>query len=156
MKKLLPLLLLLVCCSNENGLDNDDSIDNGDSSASTGLIGTWDITGQQQRGEVIQQPDGSVVTVSSNEFTFNSDGTWEWFFHAEIDIPNRTATAAQQSGLSGTYELSDSQFTLIVTDDDVPDLTGTWEIQGDTLTITFESLQAALLFGQTLILKKQA
>ena len=69
---------------------------------------------------------------------FDDDGTWEgfadaWFTEDGISVEISIA-------FYGTYELSDSRFTLAVGSGEgiITDGTGQWELEGDTLTLLFD------------------
>ena len=109
-------------------------------------VGTWAI--ETIDGENYEQfleedgPEGVNVSIVTNNWTFNSDGTIEVELTFEVEyaegVSEISAKISQQG--TGTYSLSDSNYTLTTeegssvfggTDED----TGTWSRSGNTLTL---------------------
>ncbi len=70
--------------------------------------------------------------------SFYDDGTWSGYVYAGFI---EAGIAVEISlGFEGTYELSDSRFTLAITggEEIMTDGTGEWELEEDTLTLRFD------------------
>ena len=127
-------------------------------------VGTWEI--DTVDGQSLDQTfdeelgEGEVnVSVVTNNWTFNDDGTIEAETRIKIEGgqggSNITATISQNA--TGTYSLSGSTYTLTLeitinlfgeaeteTDED----TGTWSRSGNTLTLNSDN-------GETIVFKKK-
>ena len=111
--------------------------------------GTWslDTFGGQTLEQVLEQElgtEGVTVSIVTNSWTFNDDGTLE----AEISfkIGNQGADSAfaitSSSKTTGTYSLSGSDYTLTLEEAPIASLkesTGTWSREGNTLTLNSDN-----------------
>ena len=131
------IIAMIACGSDDNGADDNE------------WVGTWslDTFGGQTLEQVLEQELGTAgVTVSivTNSWTFNNDGTLE----AEISfkIGNQGGDSAfaitSSSKTTGTYSLSGSNYTLTLEEAPIASLkesTGTWSREGDTLTLNSDN-----------------
>ena len=127
-------------------------------------VGTWALESVDgQSYELFLKEDFGRdevdVSVVTNEWTFNDDGTLEVENKVKIEggAGGSEITATILQNATGTYSLSDSSYTLtlemtinflgeteIQTDED----TGTWSRSGNTLTLNSEE-------GETIVFKKK-
>jgi hypothetical protein len=136
----------------------------GDSDNDDGWVGTWEIEtvdGQSYEQVFEEEFGGNEVNVSvvTNNWTFNDDGTIEAETRIKIEGGQGgseiTATISQNA--TGTYSLSGPTYTLTLeitinffgeaeteTDED----TGTWSRSGNTLTLNSDD-------GETIVFKKK-
>ena len=127
-------------------------------------VGTWEI--DTVDGESFEQTldeewgEGEVnVSVVTNNWTFNSDGTVEVESRIKIEGAEGgsdiTATISQNA--TGTYSLSGSTYTLTLeitinffgeAETETEEDTGTWSRSGNTLTLNSDD-------GSTIVFKKK-
>ena len=136
-------------------------------------VGTWSLetVDGQSYGQLFAEEfaeediNASIVT---NNWTFNSDGTMEVELAVKFTgkIEGVDTSASVSSKATGTYSLSDANYTLIITsgttvlttpegvetepftEDDVDEDTGTWVRDGSTLTLSSDD-------GEIIVFKKK-
>ena len=125
-------------------------------------VGTWHL--ETIDGENYEQfleedgPEGANVSIVTNNWTFNSDGTIEVELTLEVEYAeggSEISAKISQQG-TGTYSLSDSNYTLTLTTEEGEETlfggtdedTGTWSRSGNTLTLNSDD-------GNTIVFKKQ-
>ena len=124
------------------GSGNDDDDDND-------WVGTWSLETYDGQGleQVLEQelaPEGVTISIVTNNWTFNNDGTLE----AEISF--RLGNQGSDSGIAltstiktvGTYSLSGSSYTLTLEEIPIASLkesNGTWSREGNTLTLNSDN-----------------
>ena len=125
---------IIGCGGDDNETDDDNE-----------WVGTWslDTYDGQTLEQVLEQElgtEGVTVSIVTNSWTFNDDGTLE----AEISfqIGNQGGDSAfaitSSSKTTGTYSLSGSNYTLTLEEIPIASLkesTGAWSREGDTLTL---------------------
>ena len=128
---------IIGCGGDDNGADDNE------------WGGTWslDTFDGQTLEQVLEQElgtEGVTVSIVTNNWTFNDDGTLE----AEISfkIGNQGADSAfaitSSSKTTGTYSLSGSDYTLTLEEIPIASLkesTGTWSREGDILTLNSDN-----------------
>ena len=135
------IIAMIACGSDDNGDDNgaDDNE----------WGGTWslDTFDGQTLEQVLEQElgtEGVTVSIVTNSWTFNDNGTLE----AEISfqIGNQGGDSAfaitSSSKTTGTYSLSGSNYTLTLEEIPIASLkesTGTWSREGDILTLNSDN-----------------
>ena len=127
-------------------------------------VGTWSL--ETVDGQSLEQTSaaefgelGIDVSIVTNSWTFNGDGTVEAEIRAKIEGEGEgveiTATLSQTA--TGTYSLSGSSYTLTLeitfnllggTETQTDEDTGTWSRQGNTLTLNSDD-------GETTVFKKK-
>ncbi len=142
------LIFGIICCGgDDNEIDDDNE-----------WVGTWslDTFDGQTLEKVLEQElgtEGVTVSIVTNSWTFNDDGTLE----AEISfkIGNQGGDSAfaitSSSKTTGTYSLSGSNYTLTLEEIPIASLkesTGTWSREGDILTLNSDN-------GGSITFKKQ-
>lgn len=131
------LTMGMIACGGGNNDDDDDS-DND-------WVGTWSLETFDNQGleQVLEQelaPEGVTISILTNNWRFNNDGTLE----AEIGF--RLENQGNASGISltssikttGTYFLSGSNYTLTLEEIPIASLkesTGAWSREGNILTL---------------------
>lgn len=126
--------------------------------------GTWNLETIDGQGyDELLEEEGLKVSIITNIWTFNSDGTMEAQITSELESSEGgfEISADISVEIMGTYSLSGSNYTLTVTiegdgsgffgnsdgtnsDED----TGTWTRRGNTLTLTSDD-------GSTIVFKKK-
>ena len=138
---------IIGCGGDDNEIDDDNE-----------WVGTWslDTFDGQTLEKVLEQElgtEGVTVSIVTNSWTFNDDGTLE----AEISfkIGNQGGDSAfaitSSSKTTGTYSLSGSNYTLTLEEIPIASLkesTGTWSREGDILTLNSDN-------GGSITFKKQ-
>ena len=131
------IIAMIACGSDDNGADDNE------------WVGTWslDTFDGQTLEQVLEQElgtEGVTVSIVTNNWTFNDDGTLE----AEISfkIGNQGGDSAfaitSSSKTTGTYSLSGSNYTLTLEEISIASLkesTGTWSREGNTLTLNSDN-----------------
>ena len=101
-------------------------------------LGEWQIVtidGQTLAELFADESRGEAVSGYSSVW-FYDDETWSG--SVEMTFSQGSFYLGFFVGFSGTYTLSDNVFTLSTDDDEIfSDEGGTWEIEGDTLTLRF-------------------
>ena len=134
--------VLIIGITGCGGDDNETDDDNE-------WVGTWslDTFDGQTLEQVLEQElgtEGVTVSIVINNWTFNDDGTLE----AEISfkLGNQGGDSAiaitSSSKTTGTYSLSDSNYTLTLAEIPIASLkesTGTWYRKGNTLTLNSDN-----------------
>ena len=129
---------IIGCGGDDNETDDDNE-----------WVGTWslDTYDGQTLEQVLEQElgtEGVTVSIVTNSWTFNDDGTLE----AEISfqIGNQGGNSAfaitSSSKTTGTYSLSGSNYTLTLEEIPIASLkesTGTWSRAGDILTLNSDN-----------------
>ena len=131
------LTMGMIACGGGNDDDDDDS-DND-------WVGTWSLETFDDQGleQVLEQelaPEGVTISIVTNNWIFNNDGTLE----AEIGF--RLENQGNDSGISltstirtaGTYSLSGSNYTLTLEEVPIASLkesTGAWSREENILTL---------------------
>jgi len=145
------LIIGIIGCSSEDD-DND-------------WVGTWameTVDGQslEQSFEEDLGEEEINISIITNNWTFNSDGTMEAEYAFKLEAKEGGSEISLQiSGKgTGTYSLSDSNYILTVTmevggglfGDEVStdEDTGTWSRSGNTLTLNSDD-------GETIVFKKK-
>ena len=132
------IIEIIGCGGDDNETDDDNE-----------WVGTWslDTFGGQTLEQVLEQElgtEGVTVSIVTNNWTFNDDGTLE----AEISfkIGNQGGDSAfaitSSSKTTGTYSLSGSNYTLTLEETPIASLkesTGTWSRDGNTLTLNSDN-----------------
>ncbi len=136
-------------------------------------VGTWaieTIDGQSfEQGFAEEFGDVIELSITANEWTFDSDGTMEMEFGMKFEVKEQGLDVSGEGSMkmTGTYVLSGSSFTLTPTEVEGTGLfegevgevgtvgptdedTGTWSRQGNTLTLNTASDD-----GGTIVLKKK-
>ncbi len=135
----------------------------------TKWVGTWAVetvdgqTWEQAFAEEFGE-EGVTVSIVTNDWTFNDDGTMEVEFAMKFEVKEEGLTLSGQGSMKimGTYALSGSNYTLTPTEvegtglfegevepvDPTDEGTGTWVRKGNTLTLNSDD-------GSTLVLKKK-
>ena len=128
-------------------------------------VGTWTmetIDGQslEQSFEEDYGEEQINISIITNNWTFNSDGTMEAEFAVKIEAKEGgSEISVQSSGKgTGTYSLSGSNYILTVTmevgggllgdEGSTDEDTGTWSRSGNTLTLNSDD-------GETIVFKKK-
>ena len=126
-------------------------------------VGTWAI--ETINGENYEQflaeeggAEGVNVSIVTNNWTFNDDGTMEAELAVKIEAKEGGTQFSVQSSvkLMGTYSLSSSSYTLKITTEGeattffggADEDTGTWSRSGNTLTLNRDD-------GSTIVFKKK-
>ncbi len=112
--------------------------------------GTWilDTIDGESYSQLIERDEQIPSTLVTNNWTFNSDGTWntELISTLTAAVGNLPVGSTLSITAEGTYSLSGSHFTII-TDKAVSNVlgeldtgttTGTWNREGDTLTVDYD------------------
>ena len=134
--------VLIIGITGCGGDDNETDDDNE-------WVGTWslDTFDGQTLEQVLEQElgtEGVTVSIVINNWTFNDDGTLE----AEISfkLGNQGGDSAiaitSSSKTTGTYSLSDSNYTLTLAEIPIVSLkesTGTWSREGNILTLNSDN-----------------
>ena len=96
-------------------------------------VGEWEIVTIDGYSLVAATEDNAYSVV-----WFYDDGTWEGFVDAWFVADGISVEISLT--FYGTYELSDSRFTLNVGSGEgiITDGTGQWELEGDRLTLLFD------------------
>ena len=132
-------------------------------------VGTWaieTIDGQSfEQGFAEEFGDAIELSITANEWTFDSDGTMEMELGMKLEVKEQGLDVSGEGSIkmTGTYVLSGSSFTLTPTEVEGTGLfegevgvgptnedTGTWSRQGNTLTLNTASDD-----GGTIVLKKK-
>jgi len=123
--------------------------------------GTWEL--ESIDGESFEQTLGeeganvAIVTIVTNSWTFNDNGTIEaeFIFELEYAEGGSELSAKLSRKLMGTYSLSGSNYTLTITTEeeisffgDTDEDTGTWSRSGNTLTLNSDG-------GSTIVFKRK-
>ena len=121
------------------GSGNDDDDDDND------WVGTWSLETYDGRGleQVLEQelaPEGVTISIVTNNWTFNNDGTLEAEISFRLGNQGSDSAIALTSTIktAGTYSLSGSNYTLTLEEIPIASLkesTGTWNREGNTLTL---------------------
>ena len=136
------------------GGDDDDEND---------WVGTWEI--ESIDGENYEQflaeeagAEGVNVSIVTNNWTFNDDGTMEAELTVKIEAKEGGTEFSLQSSvkLMGTYSLSGSNYTLTITTEGeettffggTDEDGGTWSRSGNTLTLNSDD-------GEVIVFKKK-
>ena len=142
------------------GCGGDDDDDNND------WVGTWametvDSQSLEQSFSGDFGEDGINVSITTNNWTFNDDGTMEAEIGLKIEAKEGGSeiSANISTKATGTYSLSGSNYTItIITKEgetgffgdpegDPEEDTGTWSRKGNTLTVNSDD-------GETIVFKK--
>ena len=143
------LILAIIGCSGE---DSDGDEDDNE------WAGTWSLEtfDGQTLEQVLEQElgtEGVTVSIVTNNWTFNNDGTLE----AEISfkLGNQGGDSAiaitSSTKTTGTYSLSGTNYTLTLEDIPIAALkenAGAWSRQGNTLTLNSND-------GNTIVFRKK-
>ena len=125
--------------------------------------GTWAM--ETVDGQSLEQSfsgdfgeDGINVSITTNNWTFNDDGTMEAEIGLKIEAKEGSSeiSANISTKATGTYSLSGSNYTLTITTEgeetgffgDTEEDTGTWSRKGSTLTLNSDD-------GETIVFKKK-
>ena len=144
------LTIGMIACGGGNDDDDDDSEND--------WVGTWSLETFDDQGleQVLEQelaPEGVTISIVTNNWMFNNNGTLE----AELGF--RLGNQGDDSGISltssikttGTYSLSGSNYTLALEEIPIASLeesTGTWSTEGNILTLNSDD-------GNSIAFKKQ-
>ena len=129
-------------------------------------VGTWTI--ETVDGENYEQfleedgPEGANVSIVTNNWTFNDDGTMEAEFALKFEVTEQGLEISGEGSMKmmGTYSLSGSSYTLTPTEVEGTGLfegevvgptdedTGIWSRSGNTLTLNSDD-------GSTTVFKKK-
>lgn len=125
--------------------------DDNDADEDSEWVGTWALeTVNGQSFEQDFQEDGINVSIITNNWTFNDDGTLEAEMGFKIEDKEGGSVIAITSSIkiTGTYSLSGFNYTLTADggfgsfdlDSDTTETdTGTWSRKGNTLTLTSDN-----------------
>ena len=121
-------------------------------------VGTWafeTVDGQNVVQGLQEQEEGVNISIVTNNWTFDNDGTFEaeMGFKIEDKAGGSESIITISDKITGTYSLSGSNYTLTMKGtlffekvDDVD--TGTWSRKGNTLTLNSDG-------GGTIVFKKK-
>ena len=121
-------------------------------------VGTWafeTVDGQNVVQGLQEQEEGVNISIVTNNWTFDNDGTFEaeMGFKIEDKAGGYESIITISDKITGTYSLSGSNYTLTMKGtlffekvDDVD--TGTWSRKGNTLTLNSDG-------GGTIVFKKK-
>ena len=126
------------------GCGGDDSGD-ANGADDNGWAGTWSLEtfDGQTLEQVLEQElatEGTTVSIVTNNWIFNNDGTLEAEIAFKLGNQGGDSAIAITSSIktTGTYSLSDSNYTLTLEEipiDSLKESTGTWSRSGNTLTL---------------------
>ena len=128
---------IIGCSEDDNGTEDSEWV-------GTWSLGTFDGQTLEQVLEQELGVAGVTVSIVTNNWTFNNDGTLQ----AEISfkIGNQGGDPAiaitSSSKTTGTYSLSGSNYTLTLEEISIASLkesTGTWSREGNTLTLNSDN-----------------
>ena len=127
------------------GCDGDDSDgdDNGASDNEWGGTWTLETFDGQTLEQVLEQQsatEGVTISIVTNNWTFNDDGTLEAEISFKIGTQGEDSAIAltSSSKTTGTYSLSGPNYTLTLPDIPIVSLkesTGAWSREGNILTL---------------------
>lgn len=129
------LTMGMIACGSGNDADDDDN----------DWVGTWSLETYDGQGleQVLEQelaPEGVTISIVTNSWTFNNDGTLEAEIGFRLGNQGSDSAIALTSTIktAGTYSLSGSNYTLTLEEIPIASLkesTGTWNREGNTLTL---------------------
>ena len=144
------LTIGMIACGGGNDDDDDDS-DND-------WVGTWSLETFDDQGleQVLEQelaPEGVTISIVTNNWMFNNDGTLEAELGFRLENPGNDSAISLTSSIktTGTYSLSGSNYTLTLEEIPIASLkesTGTWSRAGNILTLNSDD-------GNSITFKKQ-
>ena len=124
----------IIGCGGDNSEEDDNE-----------WVGTWSL--ETFDGQILEQvlekelaTEGVTISIVTNNWTFNNDGTLEAEIGFKIGNQDGDSSIAitSSSKAMGTYSLSGSNYTLTLEDIPIASLkenTGTWSRAGNTLTL---------------------
>ena len=139
-------------------------------------VGTWSY--ETEDDQILEQAlaeslgaAGMNVSIVTNNFTFNSDGTMEAEFTFEVEYKEGVSKISHKYSqkYTGTYSLSGTNFTLATriettmtiegeesfTVRDTGEGAGTWYRKENTLTLNGDDSAITIFSGDTIIFKKK-
>ncbi|RKU13592.1 hypothetical protein C6502_04305 [Candidatus Poribacteria bacterium] len=132
------LVIGITGCGGDSGGADNDAGDNK-------WVGTWSLEtfDGQTLEQVLEQQlgtEGVTVSIVTNNWTFNDDGTLEAEISFKLGNQGEDSPIAITSSnkTTGTYSLSGSNYTLTLEEIPIASLkenTGTWSREGNTLTL---------------------
>lgn len=125
------------CGGDDNGMDDNE------------WVGTWSLEtfDGQPLQKVLEQElatEGVTISIVTNNWMFNNDGTLEAEISFKIRSQGEDSAIAltSSSKTTGTYSLSDSNYTLALEEIPIASLkesAGAWSRAGNTLTLNSDN-----------------
>ena len=133
------LTMGMIACGSGNDDDDDDN----------DWVGTWSLETYDGQGleQILEQelaPEGVTISIVTNNWTFNNDGTLGAEIGFRFGNQESDSAIAVTSSIktAGTYSLSGSNYTLTLEEIPIASLkesNGTWSREGNTLTLNSDN-----------------